>query len=55
VSGDKQALVAKADVAALRRHGRLPDTEWAAAWDARLGQTRARLAMLLAEPLRAAA
>jgi hypothetical protein len=35
VSSDKQALVAKADSAALRRHGRLPDSEWAAAWDAR--------------------
>jgi hypothetical protein len=55
VSGDMRALVERADLAALRRHGRLPDAEWAAAWAARLMQTRARLAALLAGPLRAAA
>lgn len=55
VSGDKKALVERADVAALRRHGRLQDVEWAAAWDRRLLQTRARIAELLTEPLRAAA
>ncbi|MET0402944.1 MAG: hypothetical protein ABW123_11100, partial [Cystobacter sp.] len=47
VSSDKRALVSRADPAALRRHGRLPDAQWAAAWEARLGHTRARVAKML--------
>lgn len=42
VSGDKLALVRKADAAALLRHGRLPDAEWARIWDERMEKTRAR-------------
>lgn len=49
VSPDKAALMAKADVAALRRHGRLADAEWAEAWTERLAATRARAAMLFGE------
>lgn len=48
VSGETAALVARADVAALRRHGRLSDAEWAQAWTERLAVTRARTAALLA-------
>ena len=40
VSYDKQALLADADPAALRRHGRLTDAEWADAWQKRLAATR---------------
>jgi hypothetical protein len=46
VSDEKRALVDRADPAELRAHGRLPDTEWAAAWTTRLRATRARLAEL---------
>lgn len=48
VSAEKRALVDRADVAALRRHGRIADAEWQAAWDARLVATRARVAGILA-------
>lgn len=52
----KQALVDRADPAALRAHGRLPDAEWAALWTLRLEATRERASSLLAaEPRRAAA
>ncbi len=54
VSREKQALVAKADAAALRRHGRLTDAEWAQAWGERLALTRSRLQPLLAAPRAAA-
>ncbi|MFT3836597.1 MAG: hypothetical protein QM723_06345 [Myxococcaceae bacterium] len=47
VSADKQSSVAKADVAALRRHGRISDAEWAEAWDVRLEATRRRATPLL--------
>lgn len=47
VSGEKLALVARADAAALRAHGRLPDTEWARIYTERLGRTHRRLAELL--------
>lgn len=43
VSHDKRALVERADVAALRRHGRLSDAEWAEAWTQRLDATRTLL------------
>jgi hypothetical protein len=43
VSADKLALVSKADAAALRRHGRLPDSEWARLWSERLAKTQHRL------------
>lgn len=43
VSQDKLALVAKGDPAALRRHGRLPDSQWGRLWADRLGKTRQRL------------
>lgn len=55
VSGDKRALVARADEAALRRHGRLRDEEWAEAWTARLGETRRRIVALLGAAARRAA
>jgi hypothetical protein len=42
VSGDKAALLAAADPARLRAHGRLPDPEWARLWAARLVATRER-------------
>jgi hypothetical protein len=48
VSADKMALVAGADPALLRRHGRIPDAEWAASWEARLRETRAKVERLLA-------
>ena len=47
VGDDKRELVAAACEAALRRHGRLPDSRWAAIWDARKALTRRRLAGLL--------
>ncbi|MBK7857436.1 MAG: hypothetical protein IPJ65_02190 [Archangiaceae bacterium] len=50
VSSDKLALVRAADAAVLRRHGRLPDEEWAAMWSARLELTRTRLLELLESP-----
>jgi hypothetical protein len=49
VSGEKAALVAKADPAALRAHGRLPDAEWAAIYDERFAATLACLDGMLAE------
>ncbi len=49
VSAEKRALVARADPAALRAHGRLPDVRWAALWDARLEATRVRVGELLGE------
>ncbi len=54
VSHDKQALVACADAGVLRKHGRLPDADWADAWNQRLAATRAELAPLL-QPQRKAA
>jgi hypothetical protein len=60
VGGDKVALVAAAEPALLRRHGRLPDAEGAAAWDARLQVTREKTERLVgsaaprAKPSRAA-
>lgn len=50
VGEDKLALVAKADPAAMRRHGRLEDAEWAALWDQRVEATRARMRALLEAP-----
>lgn len=47
VSQDKLELVASADAAALRRHGRLPDTEWARIWSERLQKTHQRLRIAL--------
>lgn len=48
-------LVAAADADALLAHGRLPDAEWAAAWEKRLTATRARARRLLDRDLRRAA
>lgn len=47
VSAEKLALVGRADAALLRDHGRLPDTEWAAIYVERLGQTHRRLDAML--------
>jgi hypothetical protein len=47
VSAAKLALVARADAAALRKHGRLPDARWAELWRERLAETRARVQELL--------
>jgi hypothetical protein len=44
VSTEKQRLVDRADSMELRRHGRIDDSEWQAAWGARLELTRARVA-----------
>lgn len=55
VSSEKAALVAQADAAALRRHGRLPDAEWARLWALRLDETRRRVRALLGEPASRAA
>ncbi|HEX6811612.1 MAG TPA: hypothetical protein VF384_08325 [Planctomycetota bacterium] len=44
----KQSLVNRADQAALRRHGRLPDARWAEVWQQRLRETRARAHDVLA-------
>jgi len=43
VSAGALTLVSRADEAALRRHGRLPDSEWARLWSERLQKTRRRL------------
>jgi hypothetical protein len=43
VSWDKRALVARADSAAMLKHGRLPDARWGEIWDERLAKTRAQL------------
>ena len=48
VSAQKFALVQRADPAALRRHGRLPDTRWAELWQQRLLRTEQRARALLA-------
>lgn len=53
VRRDLLGLAARADEDALRRHGRLPDAEWAAAWDARLEETEREIGALL--PARASA
>jgi hypothetical protein len=50
VSWDKRALVERADPAALRAHGRLPDERWGELWDERLRLTRSRMLSLLASP-----
>ncbi len=55
VSGDKRALVEKADANALLRHGRLPDARWGELWKLRLGQTRTRVRALLDRAQRPAA
>jgi hypothetical protein len=48
VSAQKHALVMRADQAALRRHGRLPDERWAELWRQRLLCTEERARVLLA-------
>lgn len=48
VSWRRQALVARADAALLRRHGRLPDERWAEVWQARLQATVVRARGVLA-------
>ncbi len=50
VSREKYLLVSRADAAALRAHGRLPDSEWLALYETRLERTRARLAEMLGLP-----
>jgi hypothetical protein len=47
VSGEKAALVARADAGALAAHGRLPDARWAAIYAARLEATTQRLGAML--------
>jgi hypothetical protein len=47
VSWDKRALVERADPAALRAHGRLPDERWSDLWDQRLRETRLRALVLI--------
>ncbi|MEM6292743.1 MAG: hypothetical protein AAGA54_15830 [Myxococcota bacterium] len=55
VSHQAHALVDRADAAALRAHGRLPDEAWAKLWHARLSKTRAGVrALLAADAARAA-
>jgi hypothetical protein len=46
---EKQLLIDRAEPAALRAHGRLPDTEWAQLWEVRLAATRQRALALLGE------
>lgn len=41
-NAEKQQLVEAADALALRRHGRITDSEWRACWEARLVATRER-------------
>jgi hypothetical protein len=48
VSAQKFALVQRADPAALRRHGRLPDARWGELWQQRLLRTEQRARALLA-------
>jgi hypothetical protein len=48
VSSANASLVARADPAAMRRHGRIPDAEWATLWGERVEQTRSRARALLA-------
>jgi hypothetical protein len=52
VSSEKLALVARADAAMMRRHGRLPDREWAPLWDACVERTQRQLAALLEHGIR---
>jgi hypothetical protein len=47
VSGEKQALIDRADADALLAHGRLPDARWAELWNQRLAQTLERLETLV--------
>ena len=47
VSEANGELVSRANVAALRAHGRLPDSEWAAIFSTRLEQTEQRLRRIL--------
>lgn len=47
VSAEKLALVSRADARALRAHGRLPDSEWAAIYTTRLASTVSRLTAML--------
>jgi hypothetical protein len=49
VSWQKLRLVAAADPAQLRRHGRIPDGRWGELWAQRLDATRRRATALLAE------
>jgi hypothetical protein len=42
VSARLRGLDSRADPAGMRRHGRLPDERWAAAWRTRLAATAAR-------------
>lgn len=46
VSAAHAALVAEADSASLRRHGRIQDDIWSALWRERIAETRRRLAAL---------
>jgi hypothetical protein len=48
VSAAKLALVARAEPAQLRRHGRLPDERWGELWRERLAATRGRVRELAA-------
>jgi hypothetical protein len=43
VSGKNAALVARADAARMRAHGRIADAEWAALWEMRLVETAQRV------------
>ncbi len=47
VGADKRRLVAAANPDALLDHGRLPDGQWAKAWEERLVATRARVSSML--------
>jgi hypothetical protein len=47
VSLDKRLLLAAADPAQLRAHGRLPDARWGALWELRLAATTRRFEGLL--------
>jgi hypothetical protein len=49
VAREKLPLVAKADKTAMRRHGRLQDSEWAEIWQTRLKKTQHRVNSLMAE------
>jgi hypothetical protein len=50
VARDKQAIIDRADPAALHRHGRLLDSTWVPLWAPRVAATRDRLADLLEAP-----
>jgi hypothetical protein len=47
VSGEKAPLVAAANPAKLRAHGRIEDARWAELWTVRIRETRVRLTALL--------